>query len=144
MSVAYTPAPPAPGPNAALDAAYLKKSGDAATGVINLDGFKTGRSPDYAGWLGLDPDGSAWAAGSAYAMLANQLTGALSMAPPGTFILYSGATPRLQSSPVGVGLNGNGPTAKAAAIASPTADAAALKTAVDAIRVALTNIGITV
>ncbi len=44
---------------------------------------------------------------------------------------------------IGVGLNGNGQVAKAAAIASPTADVAALKTAVDALRVALTNIGIT-
>lgn len=49
----------------------------------------------------------------------------------------------LRVGPGGVGLNGNAPTAKAAAIASPTADVAALKTAVDAVRVALTNIGIT-
>lgn len=50
-----------------------------------------------------------------------------------------------------VGLNGNTPVAKAAAIAAPTApgvvyaqaEAASMKTAVDAIRAALTNIGIT-
>ena len=50
-----------------------------------------------------------------------------------------------------VGLNGNPVTAKAVAITTPTApgaayvqaEAAAMKTAVDAIRVALTNIGIT-
>lgn len=50
-----------------------------------------------------------------------------------------------------VGLNGNVPVAKAGAIAAPTApgaayvqaEAASAKTAIDAIRVALTNIGIT-
>lgn len=41
------------------------------------------------------------------------------------------------------GCNGNAPVAKASAITSPAADAAELKTAVDAIRVALTNVGIT-
>lgn len=50
-----------------------------------------------------------------------------------------------------VGFNGNAPVGKAAAIAAPTApgavyvqaEATAMKTAVDAIRVALQNIGIT-
>lgn len=41
-----------------------------------------------------------------------------------------------------LGFYGVAPVARAAAIASPTADAAALKTAVDAIRVALANVGI--
>ena len=51
----------------------------------------------------------------------------------------------------GTGINGNAPVAKAAAIASPTApgavyiqaEAASAKTAIDAIRVALTNLGVT-
>ncbi len=43
----------------------------------------------------------------------------------------------------GVGLNGNAPTAKAATIATPTSDTVGTKAAIDAIRVALTNIGIT-
>lgn len=40
-------------------------------------------------------------------------------------------------------MGGNAPVAKAAAIASPAAEAAALKTAVDAIRAALKNLGVT-
>lgn len=58
---------------------------------------------------------------------------------------------RLQVTSTTTGLNGNAPVAKAAAIAAPTAPGAAYvqaeatsaKTAIDAIRVALTNIGIT-
>lgn len=42
-----------------------------------------------------------------------------------------------------IGLYGVAPVARAAAITSPAAELAALKTAVDAIRVALTNIGVT-
>lgn len=42
-----------------------------------------------------------------------------------------------------VGLNGNTPVAKAAAIATPTSDTVGTKEAIDAIRVALANIGIT-
>jgi len=52
---------------------------------------------------------------------------------------------------VSAGFNGSVPVAKAGAVATPTApgvvyaqaEAAAMKTAVDAIRVALTNVGIT-
>ncbi len=58
---------------------------------------------------------------------------------------------KLQVTSAGVGLNGNSAVAKAAAIAAPTApsatyvqaEAQSMKTAVDAIRVTLTNIGIT-
>jgi hypothetical protein len=46
-------------------------------------------------------------------------------------------------SETGVGFNGAAPVAKAGAIGSPAAELAALKTAVDAVRVALTNVGIT-
>lgn len=53
---------------------------------------------------------------------------------------------KLRVSSVGTGLNGNAAVAKAAAIASPTGGItqdAESRTAIDAIRVALTNIGIT-
>jgi hypothetical protein len=43
----------------------------------------------------------------------------------------------------GLGINGNAPVGKAAAIASPASDTSGTKAAIDAIRVALTNIGIT-
>jgi len=52
-------------------------------------------------------------------------------------------TSLLRVSETGVGFNGAAPVAKAGAIASPAAEVAPLKTAVDAIRVALTNVGIT-
>lgn len=52
-------------------------------------------------------------------------------------------TSLLRVSETGVGFNGAVPVAKASAISSPAAELAALKTAVDAIRVALTNVGIT-
>jgi hypothetical protein len=41
------------------------------------------------------------------------------------------------------GVNGNAAVGKAGAIASPAAEVAPLKTAIDAIRVALQNVGIT-
>jgi hypothetical protein len=50
---------------------------------------------------------------------------------------------RIKVDGTGIGFYAVAPVARAAAIASPTADVAALKTAVDALRVALTNIGIT-
>lgn len=50
---------------------------------------------------------------------------------------------KLRVSETGVGFNGATPVAKASAISSPAAEAAALKTAVDAIREAIKNIGIT-
>jgi hypothetical protein len=52
-------------------------------------------------------------------------------------------TSLLRVSETGVGFNGAAPVAKAGAITSPAAELAPLKTAVDAIRVALTNVGIT-
>jgi hypothetical protein len=52
-------------------------------------------------------------------------------------------TSLLRVSETGVGFNGAAPVAKASAITSPAAELASLKTAVDAIRVALTNVGIT-
>ena len=62
-----------------------------------------------------------------------------------------GTTVAFQSNATGTSVNGATPVARAAAITSPTApgatyvqaEAAAMKTAVDAIRVALTNFGIT-
>jgi hypothetical protein len=52
-------------------------------------------------------------------------------------------TSLLRVSETGVGFNGATPVAKASAITSPAAELTPLKTAVDAIRVALTNVGIT-
>lgn len=54
-----------------------------------------------------------------------------------------GTTVRVNANDTGVGFYGATPVARAAAIASPAADVAELKTAVDAIRVALSAIGIT-
>jgi hypothetical protein len=64
---------------------------------------------------------------------------------PGTafHIGANGKTSMLRVTEAGIAFNGATPVAKASAIASPAAEAAALKTAVDAIRVALTNVGIT-
>lgn len=66
-------------------------------------------------------------------------------------VILSNATERIRVNGTGIGLYGVTPVARAAAITTPTApgaayvqaEAAAMKTAVDAIRVALTNIGIT-
>jgi|GEM_PF-4712971 len=55
----------------------------------------------------------------------------------------SGAASFVRVNATGVGFNGAAPVVKASAISSPAAESAALKTAVDAIRVALTNVGIT-
>jgi hypothetical protein len=52
-------------------------------------------------------------------------------------------TSLLRVSETGVAFNGAAPVAKASAITSPAAEVTPLKTAVDAIRVALTNVGIT-
>jgi hypothetical protein len=54
-----------------------------------------------------------------------------------------GKTSFLRVSETGIAFNGAAPVAKAGAISSPAAEVAPLKTAVDAIRVALTNVGIT-
>lgn len=54
-----------------------------------------------------------------------------------------GKTSLLRVNETGVGFNGAAPVAKAGAITTPAETLAALKTAVDAIRVALTNVGIT-
>jgi hypothetical protein len=43
----------------------------------------------------------------------------------------------------GVGLNGVAPVARAPAIPSPSSDSAGTKAAIDAIRTALTNLGVT-
>lgn len=61
----------------------------------------------------------------------------------GHVVLRIGGAIRVWGDNTGVAVNGNTPVAKAAAISSPAADAAELKTAVDAIRVALANFGIT-
>lgn len=50
---------------------------------------------------------------------------------------------KLRVSETGVGFNGAAPVAKASAISSPAAEVAPLKTAVDAIREAIKNVGIT-
>jgi hypothetical protein len=61
------------------------------------------------------------------------------------FIANNETTPWIRGAESGkkLGFYGVAPVARAAAIASPAAELAALKTAVDAIRVALTNMGIT-
>jgi hypothetical protein len=55
----------------------------------------------------------------------------------------AGQRDRFRWSDTGSAVNENPPVPKAAAIASPTADVAALKAAVDAIRAALRDFGIT-
>ena len=61
----------------------------------------------------------------------------------GGIFLRPGAGNKLVCNSTGVGLNGATAVARAAAIPSPAADVTELKTAVDLIRTALTNIGIT-
>jgi hypothetical protein len=89
---------------------------------------------------------SAFAAGAANAFFAGTAIGDSGLtfaAGKGLWVGANGKTAVIRATETGVGFNGVAPVAKAAAITSPAAEAAALKTAVDAIRVALTNVGIT-
>lgn len=137
-------------PNAATDAKYVDVTGDTMTGPLANSGrfVSNGNNGGLFGHIadyGSIGQAITLAPGTQRAAILASTLFSVQIRPKPDVLngLASAPDSRLEISATGVGLNGNAPVAKAAAIASPTADSAALKTAVDAIRAALTNIGIT-
>jgi hypothetical protein len=110
--------------------------------------FRVTGSNNIRGQLATNGSGnvSAFAAGGTNSIVTGTVLGDSGLSFAAGKILHLGAagkTSMVRVSESGVGFNGVTPVAKAAAITSPAATAESLKTAVDAIRVALTNVGIT-
>lgn len=110
--------------------------------------FGTGKGKSVSGILMRNSTGQmkVFASNAANAFLTGTAQGDSGLNFTAGKIFHIGAqtkTSLLRVSETGVGFNGAAPVAKAGAISSPAAELAALKTAVDAIRVALTNVGVT-
>lgn len=155
---AYNRSPGADYNPAALGAAVATAT-VAADGTVTFTGLTNGAP--Y--WLAAATPGAAHVSFSADTPGDQTISGTLTVT--GAATLQAGATVTGGTTSVAalsssgafthtgttVGLNGNTPVAKAGAITAPTApgaayvqaEAASMKTAVDAIRTALTNIGIT-
>lgn len=110
--------------------------------------FGTGKGKSVSGILMRNSTGQAkiFASNAANAFLTGTVQGDTGINFTAGKIFHIGAqtkTSLLRVSETGVGLNGAVPVAKASAISSPAAELAPLKTAVDAIREAIKNVGIT-
>lgn len=136
---------------------------DVGLGIVGYGGFTGARTRGYETAIQIGGVGSGWLGGGDSSIIGTGISisgtevRAIQINPTGIggeirwgsnvairpvatdglqILVSNGATHKL-------GFYGRAPVTQAAAIASPTADVAALKTAVDAVRAALTNLGLT-
>jgi hypothetical protein len=126
----------------AADLTKVSNTGDTMSGDLAIRELKLERMLNVVGWVGLRHTGVVGSAFETYLMLAT---------PEGSHIINGLASVelriananKLRVTALGVGLNGNAPVAKAAAINQPAGGRASVKAAIDAILASLGNIGIT-
>jgi hypothetical protein len=123
--------------------------------ILDLGAGYAGATDDASYGANDDLDVDSVTASSVFAVRVKGRSGSLLLQPNASggavgIMKADGSTYAFQSDATGTAVNGATPVARAAAITSPTApgasyvqaEAAAMKTAVDAIRVALANFGI--
>jgi hypothetical protein len=135
------PGNPVPGHPQNPGPLFLATAGGRVTGAIELnspDVVLSGGAPGLANWAHFGRPN-----GGPPRIIVSKATNEVRIDVADGQLRDHNAADRVSWSATGTAVNGNAPVAKKAAIASPAADVAALKTAVDAIRVAIRDFGIT-